>query len=83
MDRSVVSAAAYLKAMPADRYALVEAVRRAILDHLPDGYVEILQYGMIATPCRWHFTHRATTPAGASPCPMPRWAARSAISPCI
>lgn len=47
MDRSVVSAAAYLKAMPADRYALVEAVRRAILDHLPDGYVEILQYGMI------------------------------------
>jgi hypothetical protein len=32
---------------PARREA-VEAVRRVVLDHLPDGYVETVQHGMIS-----------------------------------
>lgn len=38
---------AYLAELPDDRRAVVAAVRKTILDHLPDGYVEGMAYGMI------------------------------------
>lgn len=38
---------AYLAALPDDRREALGAVRRTILEHLPDGYVEEIQYGMI------------------------------------
>jgi hypothetical protein len=37
----------YLEALPEDRRAAINAVRKVILQHLPKGYEEILQYGMI------------------------------------
>jgi hypothetical protein len=37
----------YLSELPADRRKTVEGVRAVILEHLPDGYVEGMQYGMI------------------------------------
>mgnify|MGYP004255349649 CR=1 FL=1 len=43
----------YLAELPADRRstrATVEAVRAVILEHLPDGYEETMQYGMIGYP---------------------------------
>ena len=38
---------AYLAELPAERREAVEAVRRVILENLPDGFVEGMQYGMI------------------------------------
>ena len=37
----------YLEELPPDRRAAISAVRRAILDHLPAGYQETMQFGMI------------------------------------
>ena len=37
----------YVAALPPDRRASIEAVRRVILEHLPDGYREGMQYGML------------------------------------
>ena len=37
----------YLAELPADRAETLEAVRKVILEHLPEGYVETMQYGMI------------------------------------
>ncbi len=37
----------YLDELPADRSQVVEAVRRVILDSLPEGYEETMQFGMI------------------------------------
>ena len=38
----------YLAELPPDRRAAIAAVRKVILDHLPDGHEEAMQYGMIA-----------------------------------
>ena len=38
---------AYLDELPPDRRAAIEAVREVILEHLPQGYEEGMQYGMI------------------------------------
>jgi hypothetical protein len=38
----------YLDSLPLDRRAAVSAVRKVILDHLPKGYAECMQYGMIS-----------------------------------
>jgi hypothetical protein len=38
----------YLAALPEDRRALVETVRRTILDHLPAGFEEQISFGMLA-----------------------------------
>jgi hypothetical protein len=38
----------YLAELPDDRRAIVEAVRQVVLDHLPDGFEEVMQYGMIS-----------------------------------
>ena len=37
----------YLKQLPEDRRAAVQAVRKVILKHLPKGYAEVFQYGML------------------------------------
>ncbi len=44
-DRHIV---AYLEALPADRRVAIEAVRTIILNNLPRGYVEVMNWGMIA-----------------------------------
>jgi len=38
----------YLESLPEDRRMALRAVRKVILDHLPDGYVEAMNWGMIA-----------------------------------
>lgn len=38
----------YLAALPEDRRAAIETVRTEILDRLPDGYQEAMNWGMIA-----------------------------------
>jgi hypothetical protein len=38
----------YLAGLPDDRRPIVEAVRQVVLDHLPDGFEEVMQYGMIS-----------------------------------
>jgi hypothetical protein len=50
---------AYIAALPPDRRAAIEAVRREINRHLPEGYEEGMQYGMIG----WYVPHRLF-PAG-------------------
>lgn len=37
----------YLESLPKDRREIVEKVREVILENLPEGYVEGMQYGMI------------------------------------
>jgi hypothetical protein len=37
----------YLEQLPADRRTAMEAVRNVILENLPAGYEEVLQYGML------------------------------------
>ena len=37
----------YIAALPPDRREAISAVRKVILDNLPDGYMEGMQYGMI------------------------------------
>src|SRR5262245_39329359 len=37
----------YLADLPEDRRSALQAVRKTILKHLPEGYKEVLQYGMI------------------------------------
>lgn len=38
----------YLKGLPEDRREAIGAVRKVILDNLPQGYEEVMQYGMIS-----------------------------------
>ena len=38
---------AYLDELPEDRREAIAAVRSVILEHLPDGFEEGMQYGMI------------------------------------
>ena len=37
----------YLSELPADRRAAIQTVRQVILDNLPDGYEEAMNWGMI------------------------------------
>ena len=39
---------AYLAELPDDRRSTIEAVRAVILQHLPDGFTEGMQFGMIS-----------------------------------
>lgn len=41
------SVASYLKALPADRRAVLSAVRALVRKHLPTGYQEVMSWGMI------------------------------------
>ena len=47
MQSSAKTVQEYLKELPADRREAIDAVRGAILAHLPKGYVECMSYGMI------------------------------------
>lgn len=48
MKSSAKSVAAYLAELPSDRRAALETLRAVILDNLPDGYVETMNWGMIS-----------------------------------
>jgi hypothetical protein len=38
----------YLAGLPADRRPVIEAVREVVLAHLPAGFEELVQYGMLS-----------------------------------
>jgi hypothetical protein len=44
---SAPTVAAYLRELPPDRRAVVGAVRQLVLEHLPKGYEEAMNWGMI------------------------------------
>jgi hypothetical protein len=48
MKGSVDTVEDYIASLPDDRRDHVKAVRRLVLDNLPDGYVETLNWGMIS-----------------------------------
>lgn len=41
------SPAEYLEKLPAERQAAMSRLRQTILDHLPEGFAEMMNYGMI------------------------------------
>lgn len=47
MQSKAKTVAQYLKELPPDRRESIAAVRKLILDNLPKGYEEIMNYGMI------------------------------------
>ena len=47
MTSSAKTVEEYLEELPADRRDAIQAVRKVILDHLPQGYEERMIYGMI------------------------------------
>lgn len=47
MKSTAITVEEYLMALPADRRAVISAVRQVILAHLPKGFVECMGYGMI------------------------------------
>jgi len=53
--------AQYLAGLPEDRRSAVEAVREVILQHLPDGYEEAMNWGMIAYQVPLSLTRTRTT----------------------
>jgi uncharacterized protein DUF1801 len=48
MQSKALSVAEYLATLPADRRGAIEQVRSVIRQHLPQGYAEQMQYGMIS-----------------------------------
>lgn len=49
MARSAAATVAeYLHELPAERRAVIEQVRQVILDNLPPGYEEVMNWGMIS-----------------------------------
>jgi hypothetical protein len=48
MTSKATTVAEYLRSLPEDRRAAISAVRKVILDNLPVGYAERMQYGMIS-----------------------------------
>lgn len=59
MTSSASTVEAYLASQPEDRRAALSAVRETILAHLPDGYEEGSQYGMIG-----YYVPHSRYPAG-------------------
>jgi len=47
MQSDATTVGEYLASLPADRRAALETVRTQILDNLPDGYEEVMNWGMI------------------------------------
>jgi uncharacterized protein YdhG (YjbR/CyaY superfamily) len=47
MQSDATTVEEYLSQLPDDRKAAIEAVRRTILANLPDGYEEVINWGMI------------------------------------
>jgi uncharacterized protein YdhG (YjbR/CyaY superfamily) len=48
MQSTAETVADYLAGLPRDRRQAIEQVRRTILDHLPQGYEEAMNWGMIS-----------------------------------
>jgi hypothetical protein len=48
MKSTAATVGEYLKELPEDRRESISAVRKVILDNLPKGYEETMQYGMIS-----------------------------------
>ena len=48
MRSEATTVQAYLDALPDDRREAIEAVRETVLAHLPEGYEEAMNWGMIA-----------------------------------
>ena len=48
VSSKATSVAQYLKELPADRRAVLSAVRDLVNKHLPKGFAEVMQYGMIS-----------------------------------
>jgi len=48
MQSDATTVDAYLAELPPDRRPDIEAVRQVILDNLPEGFEEVMQYGMIS-----------------------------------
>lgn len=48
MDTFLPSVDAYIASLPPDRRELIKELRKLILDNLPEGYAEGMEYGMIA-----------------------------------
>lgn len=47
MKRKAATVEEYLDQLPEDRRTALQAVRKVILKHLPKGYEEVVQYGML------------------------------------
>ncbi|MGE4064464.1 MAG: DUF1801 domain-containing protein [Rhodospirillaceae bacterium] len=47
MQSKATTVAAYLKSLPPERKKAMSAVRKAMRAHMPEGYVETMQYGMM------------------------------------
>ncbi len=47
MQSKATTVAQYLAELPADRRKAISTIRQVILDNLPAGYAEVMQYGMI------------------------------------
>jgi uncharacterized protein YdhG (YjbR/CyaY superfamily) len=47
MQSDAKTVEAYLASLPADRRTALQAVRETILENLPDGYDEVMNWGMI------------------------------------
>ena len=48
MQSKATTVAAYLEELPEDRREAIATVRQVILDNLPEGYVEAMNWGMIS-----------------------------------
>lgn len=48
MQSSAKTVADYLESLPADRRTAIEAIRAVILENLPKGYEEAMNWGMIS-----------------------------------
>lgn len=59
MQSKATSVEQYLAELPEERRAVISTIRRVILDSLPEGYAEGMQYGMIG-----YFVPHAIYPAG-------------------
>ena len=59
MQSKATTVREYLDGLPEDRRKALEAVRRVIREHIPEGYKEGMQYGMIG----W-FVPRSVYPKG-------------------
>ena len=45
---AATTVAQYLEELPPERRDRIEEVRKAVLNHLPEGYEEVMQWGMIS-----------------------------------
>jgi hypothetical protein len=59
MQSKAATVEQYLAELPEDRRQALQAIRRVILDHLPSGYEEGMQYGMIG-----YFVPHSLYPSG-------------------